>query len=124
MDDGWTGPQTRDAAFSTRAFPTRLSMETGGQSRDAEMQESSMTHAETEPIATLEVPADVQPQSRPSLALRGYQHEAIAAVLDAECRGVRRPLIALPTGTGKTVIFSHLITQRPGRSLILVHRDE
>jgi ATP-dependent helicase IRC3 len=32
--------------------------------------------------------------------------------------------VALPTGTGKTVIFSHLIDQRPGRSLVLAHRDE
>jgi superfamily II DNA or RNA helicase len=59
-----------------------------------------------------------------SITLRPYQHEALAAVQAAEHRGVRRPLLALPTGTGKTVIFSHLIAQRPGRSLILVHRDE
>ena len=39
-------------------------------------------------------------------------------------RGISRPLIALPTGTGKTVVFSHLVKQRPGRCLILVHRDE
>ena len=32
--------------------------------------------------------------------------------------------IALPTGTGKTVVFSHLVSQRLGRSLVLVHRDE
>jgi ATP-dependent helicase IRC3 len=38
--------------------------------------------------------------------------------------GVQRPLVALPTGTGKTVVFSHLIDQRPGRSLVLAHRDE
>jgi ATP-dependent helicase IRC3 len=38
--------------------------------------------------------------------------------------GITRPLVALPTGTGKTVIFSHLIDQRVGRSLVLAHRDE
>ncbi len=58
------------------------------------------------------------------LHLRDYQRGAITAVLSAEARGIRRPLIALPTGTGKTVVFASLIAQRPGRSLILVHRDE
>jgi ATP-dependent helicase IRC3 len=58
------------------------------------------------------------------LTLRPYQQEAIEAVLAAEVCGIRRPLIALPTGCGKTVIFAHLIGQRDGRSLVLVHRDE
>ncbi len=58
------------------------------------------------------------------IELRPYQQEAIEAVLSAEARGIRRPLLALPTGTGKTVVFAHLLSQRPGRSLILVHRDE
>ena len=40
------------------------------------------------------------------LALRPYQHEAIAAVDAALERGVRRPLIALPTGTGKTCVVA------------------
>src|SRR5215813_5970292 len=59
-----------------------------------------------------------------SFALRDYQNEALTAVTEAERRGIRRPLIALPTGTGKTVVFASLIARRPGRSLILVHRDE
>jgi ATP-dependent helicase IRC3 len=58
------------------------------------------------------------------LALRPYQQEAIDAIIAAEGRGIRRPLLALPTGTGKTVVFAHLIQQRRGRSLVLVHRDE
>ena len=53
--------------------------------------------------------------------LRPYQREAVDAVQGA---GVQRPLISLPTGTGKTVIFAHLISERPGRSLVLAHRDE
>lgn len=59
-----------------------------------------------------------------TLPLRDYQDEAIQAVLAAAERHVRRQVVALPTGTGKTVIFAHLIAQRPGRALILVHRDE
>ena len=39
-------------------------------------------------------------------------------------RGVQRPLLVLPTGTGKTIIFALLIQQRHGRALILAHRDE
>jgi ATP-dependent helicase IRC3 len=64
--------------------------------------------------------------TRPSttLTLRPYQEEAIEAVTDAALEGIQRPLVALPTGTGKTVVFSHLIDQRPGRSLVLAHRDE
>jgi superfamily II DNA or RNA helicase len=55
---------------------------------------------------------------------RPYQQEGLDAIVAAELRGIRRPLLALPTGTGKTVVFAHLIKQRPGRSIILVHRDE
>jgi ATP-dependent helicase IRC3 len=56
--------------------------------------------------------------------LRPYQQEALDAIVAAEVRGIRRPFLALPTGTGKTVVFAHLIQQRGGRSLVLVHRDE
>lgn len=59
-----------------------------------------------------------------SLALRPYQHLALDAIAAAELRGVRRQLLALPTGAGKTVIFASLIAQLQQRTLILVHRDE
>jgi superfamily II DNA or RNA helicase len=58
------------------------------------------------------------------IPLRPYQEEAIVAIKQSEMDGVSRPLVALPTGTGKTVIFSHFIAQRPGRHLVLAHRDE
>jgi superfamily II DNA or RNA helicase len=60
----------------------------------------------------------------PTIALRPYQEEAIEAINRAEMDGITRPLVALPTGTGKTVVFSHLIDQRAGRALVLAHRDE
>ncbi len=59
-----------------------------------------------------------------ALELRPYQAEAITAIEDAEGRGVRRPLLGLPTGTGKTVIFAALIRRRGGSALVLAHRDE
>src|SRR5262249_49770918 len=69
----------------------------------------------------------VNPAAKPymdAIYLRPYQIEALQAIAAAEARGVKRPLIALPTGTGKTVIFADLISQREGRSLVLAHRDE
>ncbi|MBN2371768.1 MAG: DEAD/DEAH box helicase [Vicinamibacteria bacterium] len=58
------------------------------------------------------------------IQLRPYQHEAVDAVLAAHERGLRRVLVSLPTGTGKTVAFTELLRRRGGRSLILAHRDE
>jgi superfamily II DNA or RNA helicase len=56
--------------------------------------------------------------------LRPYQRDALTAIEAATLRGVRRQVVSLPTGSGKTVIFSHLIAGHSGRALILVHRDE
>src|SRR5207245_10961238 len=58
------------------------------------------------------------------LTPRPYQHEAVAALLAAAARGVQRPLLVLPTGTGKTIIFALLVQRCGGRALILAHRDE
>lgn len=69
-----------------------------------------------EPLAAVHAP--------PALPLRPYQREALDAIHAAEARGVSRALVALPTGSGKTVLFAHLITGRPGRALVLAHRDE
>ena len=40
--------------------------------------------------------------------LRPYQREAIEAVVAARKSGIRRMVVCLPTGAGKTVIFSEL----------------
>ena len=64
-----------------------------------------------------------------SLKLRPYQQAAIDAVKERHQDGDPSVLISLPTGTGKTVIFTTLIAEqlrsRPGsRALVLAHREE
>jgi ATP-dependent helicase IRC3 len=59
-----------------------------------------------------------------TVQLRDYQVEAVEAVESAAQRGVRRPLVALPTGTGKTVVFSELIRRRGRRAIVIAHREE
>src|SRR5689334_551430 len=56
--------------------------------------------------------------------LRAYQREAIEAVLAARCAGTRRMVVCLPTGAGKTVIFSHLASLARRQVLVLAHREE
>lgn len=56
--------------------------------------------------------------------LRAYQSEAIAAVLAARRRGVRRMVVCLPTGAGKTVIFAALARMARRQVLVLAHREE
>jgi ATP-dependent helicase IRC3 len=68
--------------------------------------------------------ATIAPPTTFRLTPRPYQHEAVAALLAAAARGVRRPLLVLPTGTGKTIIFALLVQRRGGRALILAHRDK
>lgn len=65
-----------------------------------------------------------QPAMRSPLSLRPYQHEAVDAVQAAVERGVQRPMVVLPTGCGKTVLFAALIARRGGSALVLAHRDE
>lgn len=60
------------------------------------------------------------------ITLRPYQREAIDAVHAALAEGCTAPAVGLPTGTGKTIVFSQLAEERRphGRALILAHRDE
>lgn len=60
----------------------------------------------------------------PALPLRPYQREAIDAVRASWDAGTIRPAIVIATGGGKTVVFSHLAAEEPGRTLILAHRKE
>lgn len=59
------------------------------------------------------------------MELRPYQKESIRAVLN-EWNQTNKTLLVLPTGTGKTVVFSKIAQERTrdGRVLILAHRGE
>jgi superfamily II DNA or RNA helicase len=56
--------------------------------------------------------------------LRPYQAEAVEQINAHWAEGWERELLVLPTGCGKTVVFNTIAHQRPGRTLILAHRDE
>jgi len=62
--------------------------------------------------------------SNMTIAPREYQLEAIEAIKAARMRGVNRQLVSLPTGTGKTIIFSLLARQLNAKTLILAHTEE
>ncbi len=64
-----------------------------------------------------------------TLAPRDYQLNAIRALHEKWDAGMTRVATVLPTGAGKTVVFSHLadrfLTENPGqRVLVLSHTDE
>lgn len=59
-----------------------------------------------------------------SFALRPHQIPAFDAVLKAKDDGIRRPLLCLPTGAGKTAILAALAVHLNHQVLILVHREE
>ena len=61
------------------------------------------------------------------MELRGYQCRAVGHIRDAFGCGYRSVLFVLPTGGGKTVVFSHIAERaaaRGNRICILVHRVE
>lgn len=62
-----------------------------------------------------------------NISLRPYQQEAYEAVLYGWDNGIRKELLVLPTGTGKTIVFSAIANEcvrRGNRVLILAHRGE
>jgi len=71
--------------------------------------------------------APIPPAPRELMSLRPYQEEAKSAVLTQWAEGIKRTLLVLVTGGGKTIIFSKVIEEqvRKGeRVLVLAHRGE
>lgn len=61
------------------------------------------------------------------MELRPYQEQAKNAILGEWDKGTRKTLLVLPTGTGKTIVFSKVIEERVkkgDRTLVLAHRGE
>ncbi|MBI5014564.1 MAG: DEAD/DEAH box helicase [Deltaproteobacteria bacterium] len=60
------------------------------------------------------------------MLLRDYQRECLKALGERYRAGVRRQLVCLPTGTGKTVIFAEFprFFRMKKRMLVLAHREE
>src|SRR3954447_8697834 len=59
--------------------------------------------------------------------LRPYQAEALEQLREAYRKGARAPLLTLPTGGGKTVVFSAILAgaaAKGRRALVLAHRRE
>ncbi len=58
--------------------------------------------------------------------LRDYQDECLKAIYERYKAGVRRQLVCLPTGTGKTVIFASFprFFRMKKRMLVVAHREE
>ena len=58
------------------------------------------------------------------MKLRSYQIEAVRTI-EAEWKDHRSTLLVLPTGSGKTTVFSEIIRRAfPRRALVLAHREE
>lgn len=61
------------------------------------------------------------------MSLRPYQNEAVEAIENEWKSGHKRTLLVLPTGCGKTIVFSKVVADTVrdgGRALILAHRGE
>lgn len=61
------------------------------------------------------------------MELRPYQEEAKDSILKEWEQGTKRTLLVLPTGCGKTIVFSKVIEERVRRgdkTLVLAHRGE
>ncbi|MEG0259897.1 MAG: DEAD/DEAH box helicase family protein, partial [Lysinibacillus sp.] len=61
------------------------------------------------------------------MQLRDYQQEARVSIQTEWVNGVKKTLLVLPTGCGKTIVFSKVIEDRVikgERVLVLAHRGE
>ncbi|ORY06346.1 P-loop containing nucleoside triphosphate hydrolase protein [Basidiobolus meristosporus CBS 931.73] len=63
-------------------------------------------------------------------SLRPYQQECLDVCIEQFKKGIKKQVVSLPVGSGKTVIFSNLIsklpnpTQQATKALVIAHREE
>ena len=62
--------------------------------------------------------------TRAIINLRDYQQDAYDNINTEWSKGVRNVLAVLPTGAGKTVLFSKIILDHDGASVAVAHRQE
>src|SRR5690554_2747045 len=61
------------------------------------------------------------------MILRPYQNEAVNAIQAEWSQGNKKTILVLPTGTGKTIVFSKVVeeeTKTGDKALIIAHRGE
>ena len=59
-----------------------------------------------------------------SIFLRDYQKQALDTVLNESKAGIKRQLISLPTGAGKTILMAAIAKHFNRRVLLIAHREE
>ena len=58
------------------------------------------------------------------MSIRPYQADALKSVAEAYRSGKRAPLVVMPTGTGKTVLFAELAKRTRHRCLFVTHTQD
>ena len=58
------------------------------------------------------------------MQLRPYQHDFVSAIYQAWQQGAPNVLGVMPTGAGKAVAVSYVLSQEPSPSVIIAHRQE
>ncbi|GJJ71409.1 ATP-dependent helicase IRC3 [Entomortierella parvispora] len=116
-------PAASIVAATTRKARTKKVSPDKPVSKKAKGKKRTTLPAEALPVAVEALPVV-------ETVLRPYQQECIDACLTKLKEGVMRQIVSLPVGSGKTVIFSHLMKQVPPpspgatKTLILAHRQE
>ncbi len=59
-----------------------------------------------------------------SIELRDYQKECLDTIINESSAGIKKQLISLPTGSGKTILMSAVAKEIDKKTLILAHREE
>ena len=59
-----------------------------------------------------------------AIPLRDYQIEALNSIEESFSSGKKKVLLSVPTGGGKTIVFSTYALNKKLRTLVIAHRDE